>query len=80
MAHAPAPFLVPPRALGVGAKGQISLNANYKVIFKDLKPNFVYLLTNDRYITYQTGFSFGRLGHAQGGTLGYRLGVIFSEI
>ena len=26
----------------------------------------MYLLTNERYITYQTGFSFGRLGHAQG--------------
>ena len=31
-----------------------------------LKPNFVYLLTNERYITYKTGFSFGRLGHAPG--------------
>ena len=32
------------------------------------------LLTNERYKTYQTGFSFGRLGHAPGvglrGTLG----------
>ena len=34
------------------------------------KPNFVYLLTNERYITNQTGFSFGRLGHAQGWDLG----------
>ena len=32
----------------------------------------MWLLTNDRYITYQTGFSFGRLGHAPGvGLLGY---------
>ena len=27
-------------------------------------PNFVSLLTHERYKTYQTGFSFGRLGHA----------------
>ena len=53
-----------------GPKGQISLNLNYKVNFKDFKPNFVYLLTNERYITYQMGFSFGRLGHAQGWDLG----------
>ena len=26
----------------------------------------MYLLTYERYITYQTGFSFRRLGHAQG--------------
>ena len=31
-----------------GPKGQISLNFNYKVNFKDLKPNFVCLLTNER--------------------------------
>ena len=34
----------------------------------------MYLLTNERYKTYQTGFSFGRLGHALGvglrGTVG----------
>ena len=28
------------------------------------------LLINERYITYHTGFSFGRLGHAQGWDLG----------
>ena len=83
MAHATAPFLVPPPwDLGEGPKGKISLNLNYKVIFKDFKPNFVYLLSNDRYVTYQTGFSFGRLGHAQGWDFGIPLGVgvIFSEI
>ena len=31
-----------------------------------LKPNFVCPLTNERYKTYQTGFSFRRLGHALG--------------
>ena len=50
-----------------GQKGQISLNFNYKVSFK---PNFVCLLTNERYKTYQTGFSFGHLGHAPGVGLG----------
>ena len=39
------------------------------------KPNFVYLLTNKRYITYQTGFSFGRLGHFKGWDLGVPWGV-----
>ena len=57
-----------------------------KSISKIFKPNFVYLLTNVSYITYQTGFSFGRLGHAQGWDLGVPLGVgggqniFFSEI
>ena len=45
-----------------------------KAISKIFKPNFVRLLTNDRYKTYQTGFSFHRLGHAPGvglrGTVG----------
>ena len=64
-------FWVPaPWGLGEGPKGQISLNLNYKVNFKDFKPKFVYLLTNERYQTYQTVFSFGRLGHASGAGLG----------
>ena len=43
------------------------------------EPNFVCLLTNERYITYQTGFSCGRLGHALGwvGLWGTGDGVIF---
>ena len=32
------------------------------------------LLTNGRYKTYQTGFSFGRLGHAPGVGLGGTVG------
>ena len=69
-------FLVPaPWGLGEGLKGQISLNLNYKVNFKDFKPNFVYLLTNERYKTYQMGFSFCRLGHAQGWDLGVPWGA-----
>ena len=51
---------------GEGSKGQISLDFNYKVNFKIFKTDFVCLLTNERYKTYQTGFSFGRLGHAPG--------------
>ena len=38
--------------LGEGPKGQISLNLNYLVNFKDFKLNFVCLLTNERYKTY----------------------------
>ena len=37
-------------------------------------PNFVCVLTNKRYKTYQTGFSFCHLGHAQGWDLGVRPG------
>ena len=32
------------------------------------------LLRNERYKTYQTGFSFGRLGHAPGVGLGGAVG------
>ena len=52
---------------GEGQKRQISLNFSYKVNFKS---NFVCLLTNERYQTYKTGFSFHRLGHAPGVGLG----------
>ena len=52
--------------LGVRSKGQISLNFSYHVNFKDFIPNFVCVLPNERYKTYQTGFSFCRLGHALG--------------
>ena len=52
-----------------------------KSISKKFKPNFVCLLTNERYKTYQTVFSFGRLGHAPGVGLGGTVGVgsIFSR-
>ena len=33
------------------------------------------LLTNERYKTYQTGFSFCRLGHAPGVRLGGTVGL-----
>ena len=68
-------FLVPtPRGPGEGPIGQISLKFNHKVNFKDFKPNFVCLLTIEGYKTYQTGFSFRRLGHAPGVGLGGTLG------
>ena len=51
---------------GEWSKGQISFNFNYKVNFKDFIPNFVYVLTNERYQTYQTGLSFCILRHAPG--------------
>ena len=68
MAQAAAPLLAsPPLEPKGGAKRSNSIKSEI--------PNFVYLLTNERYITYQTGFSFGRLGHAQGWDLGVPLGV-----
>ena len=81
MAHVTAQFFgsPPPGALGRGQKvkyHEISITQSISNIFK---PNFVCLLTNERYKTYQTGFSFDRLGHAPGVDLGVRwgLGVIF---
>ena len=41
-----------------------------KTISKMFIPNFVCVLTNERYKTYQTGFLFCRLGHALGVGLG----------
>ena len=55
----------PPGPWG-GAKGQISFNFNYKANFKDFIPNFMCVLTNKRYKTYQTGFASCRLDHASG--------------
>ena len=59
-----------PRPLGPweGSKGKISLNFHYKVNFKDFFfiPNVVCVLTNERYKTCQTGFSFEQLGHTPG--------------
>ena len=58
---------------------QISITKSISKIFN---PNFVCLLTNERYKTYQTEFSFSRLGHAPGvglgGTVGGLLGQFFS--
>ena len=59
-----------PMALGRVQKVKYHHILISKSISKILKQNFVYLLTNERYITFQTGYSFGRLGHAQGWDLG----------
>ena len=57
-----------------GPKGQISLNLNHSQFQRFYKPNFVFLLTIERYKTYQTWFSFRRLGHAPGVGLGDTMG------
>ena len=58
-----------PRPLGPWGGGQkvkyhlISITESISKIFI---PNLVCVLTNERYKTYQTGFSFCHLGHAPG--------------
>ena len=79
MGRATAYFFWPcPWGPGEGPKGHISLNiikfqlqSQFQRFFK---PNFVCLLTHETYKTYQTGFSFGRLGHAPGVGLGGTVG------
>ena len=61
MGRATAIFFCP-RALGRGQKVKYHLISISKIFI----PNFVCVLTNERYTTYQTGFSFRRLGHAPG--------------
>ena len=51
---------------GEGPKVKYHLISITKSISKIFIPNFVCALTNERYKTYQTGFSFCRLGHAPG--------------
>ena len=67
---------------GGWAKGQISFNIiKFQLLSqfqRFLNQYFVCLLTDERYKTYQTGFSFGRLGQAPGVGLrggGYRGGL-----
>ena len=62
----------PPGALGRGQKVKYHLISITKSISKIFIPNFVCVLTNERYKIYQTGFLFCRLGHA----LGVGLGVL----
>ena len=68
MAHTTAQFFgsPPPGALGRGQKDKYHKISITKSISKIFKPNFVCLLTNERYTKYQMGFSFHRLGHAPG--------------
>ena len=70
MGHAKAIFFCPiPLEPGEGSNGQISFNFNYnltKSISKVFISNFVCVLTNERYKTYQTGFLFCHLGYTPG--------------
>ena len=54
----------PPGALGRGQKVKYHLISITKSSSKIFIPNFVCVLTNKRYKTYQTGFLLRRLGHA----------------
>ena len=64
-------FLVPPPgALGRGQKIKYHLISISKSISKIFIPNFVCVLTNERYKTFQMGFIFCCLGHALGVGLG----------
>ena len=68
---------LPPGALGRGQKVKYHLISITKSISKIFIPNFVCVLTNERYKTYQTGFTFC---HAPGVGLwgaGGAQGVIF---
>ena len=70
----------PPGALGRGQRVKYHLTSITKSISKIFMPNFVCVLTNERYKTYQMGFSFCPLGHAPGVGLwgaGGDQGVIF---
>ena len=77
MAHATAQFLgsPPPGTLGRGQKVKYHKISITKSISKIFKQNCVCLLTNERYKTYQTGFSFHRLGHDPGVGLRGTMGV-----
>ena len=68
MGRATAKFFLalPPGALGRGQKVKYHLISITKSMSKIFIPNFVCVLTNERYKTYQTGFSFCRLSHAPG--------------
>ena len=72
MGHATSNFFFGPAPWGPGEgpKGQISFNFNYEVNFKDFFTKLCLFFTNERYKTYQTGFSFCPLGHAPGVGLG----------
>ena len=54
----------PPGALERGQKVKHNKISITNSISKMFKLNFVCLLTNERYKTFKTGFSFGPLGHA----------------
>ena len=55
-----------PRPLGPSGGVKYHFISMTKSISKIFIPNFVFVLTNERYKTYQTGFSFCPLDHATG--------------
>ena len=63
---------MPPGALGRGKKAKYHFISIAKSISKICIPNFVCVLTNERYKTYQTRFLFCCQDHA----LGVGLGVL----
>ena len=64
-------FWVPtPWGLGRGPKGQISLNLNYKVNFKDFYNKLCVSSHKIKIYNISDGFLFGHLGHAQEWDLG----------
>ena len=56
----------PPGALGRGQKVKYHLISITNSISKIFIPNFVFVLTNELYKTYETGFKFCCLVHAPG--------------
>ena len=74
-------FLVPPPgALGRGQKVKYHLISITKTVSKMFVSNFVCVLKNERFKTYQTGFSFYRLGHTLGVVLGVLRGPKLSSV
>ena len=63
-------FAPPPGALGRPQKVKYHLISITKSITKVFILNFMCVLTNERYKTYQTGFSICRLGHVPGVGIG----------
>ena len=79
-------FALPPRALGRGQKVKYHLISITKSISKIFIPNFGCVLANERYKTYQKGFSFCCLGHAPrvglrgtGGAQGVKIIFFFKQ-
>ena len=52
--------------LGRGQKVKYHLITKSNSFSKIFIPNFVFVVTNERYKTYQEGFEFCHLGHAPG--------------
>ena len=74
----------PPGVLGRGQKVKYYSISITKSISKIFTPNFVCVLTNERYKTYQTGFIFCHLDHALrvglGGTKGPKSNSILLSV